>query len=97
MLVDAGSPDGLSLALRDAGYEVIDVGSGQTAAAVAAAAVDEDVDAVVAGSPERAVEIRGRLRTEGVATAVVVAGSPSEALEALDEVLRPAGGVSTCS
>lgn len=64
-----------AIALRDAGYEVIDAGSGHTAEGVARAAVDEDVDVVglcAAEDPADADAIEATLRSLGLVVPVVV-------------------------
>lgn len=63
-----------AIALRDAGYEVIDAGSGHAAEGVARAAVDEDVDVVglcAAEGPADADAVEAILRSEGVVVPVV--------------------------
>ena len=88
VLVAAAGPDGddtgvggLAIALRDAGYEVIQAGSGQPAAAVARMAVDEDVDAVGVWLDDAARRSEGKLDAERVEARLVADGADVPVVE----------------
>jgi methylmalonyl-CoA mutase C-terminal domain/subunit len=79
-------------ALRDAGFEVVYLGLRQTAAAIAAAAVAEDANAVglsvlTGAHITQAEQVLGALRSAGAGDIPVVMGgiiSPESAVELLD-------------
>ena len=101
----AGQVEALARLLRDAGFEVIYAGLHQTPEMVAAAARDEDVDAVVLSAPPGAdvavaAPVISCLRVEGVPTPVVVAGvegllgpdvTTDDVVTAMDRAIRAAG------
>ena len=71
-------------ALRDAGHEVVVLGPGATAAAVVAAAVQEDVEAVAVEDGELGAAVAAQLGREVVVFSVTSATRPTRAAEGRD-------------
>lgn len=80
-------------ALRDAGLEVVDAGTAPSPSSVAAAAVQEDADAVVvalAGADDAPLTaLADALRAEGREDAVVVGLGPAAAPGGVDAAFAP--------
>jgi len=73
---------GVARALRDDGFEAIDIGEGRSAASIARAAVDEDVVAVCVPSAD-AQAVAAELAAADVAIAVIEVVDPASAAGAV--------------
>ncbi len=74
-------------ALRDAGFEAIDIGEGHSTASIVRAAVDEDVDAVCVPAGHAPALVAG-LAAADVEVAVIEVGDPASAGAAIRAALR---------